>query len=185
MTLRQRRGDRITCLECGAQMSSSRTCRRCGAPVPGPPQDGTPVSLPAAQEVAKSAIMGVLAWIGIGLLNLVALYFVVASVVAGIIEGSPAQSGANYVPPWACAVIGFTGAIVLACTVVVTVRRRRRRVSERRAMAPTSPGLLPESAETAVPDRTRHLGRASGQTMVSSAVPCQWPTSLAGRKNPV
>src|SRR5215469_4180362 len=137
MTLRKGRGDRMTCVECGAQISSSRTCRRCGAPVPEPPQDYAPFSWPAAQEATKSS-MGVLAWIGVVLLNLLALYYVVLSVVVGIVEGSPAQWGANYLPPWACAVIGFAGALVPACTVVVAVRRRRRRASERRAIAPAS-----------------------------------------------
>jgi uncharacterized membrane protein YkvI len=88
-----------------------------------------------------------LAWIGIVLLNLIALYYLILSVVMGIIEGSPAQWGANYLAPWACAAIGFTAAIVPTCTAVLAVRRRGRRAREPRAIEPTSPGLLPESLD--------------------------------------
>jgi hypothetical protein len=136
----------MRCIECGAETGTRRDCRRCGAPVPESPQDDAPVSLPAAQDAAKS-LVGPLAWIGVALLNLLALYYVILSIVMGIVEGSPAQWGANYLQPWACAVIGFTGAIVPACTVVVVVRRRRRRLRERRAIAPNSPQLLPESVD--------------------------------------
>jgi uncharacterized membrane protein YkvI len=77
--------------------------------------------------------MAPLAWIGIVLLNLVALYYAILSIVVGVVFGSPAQWGANDLPLWAVAVIGFAGAMVPACTVVVAVRRRRRRVRERRS----------------------------------------------------
>jgi hypothetical protein len=40
-----------------------------------------------------------LAWIGFVLLNLLALYYLILSVVIGIIEGSPAQWGMNYLAP--------------------------------------------------------------------------------------
>jgi hypothetical protein len=106
-------------------MASARTCRRCGAPVPEPPQDA-PVPWPAAQGAVKPS-MAPLAWIGIVLLNLIALYYLILSVVVGIIEGTPAQWGANYLAPWACAAIGFTAATVPTCTVVLAVRRRGRR----------------------------------------------------------
>jgi membrane protein implicated in regulation of membrane protease activity len=95
-------------------------------------------------EAAESnRALTVLAWIGVVLLNLLALYYVILSVVVGT-EGSLAW-GVNYLPPWACAVIGFAGASVPACTVVVVVRRRRRRVREHRAVLQDSTELLPES----------------------------------------
>jgi hypothetical protein len=95
-------------------------------------------------EAAESpGVLRIVAWIGVVLLNLLALYYVILSVVVGT-EGSPAW-GVNYVPPWACAVIGFAGASVPACTVVVVVRRRRRRLREHRAIASDSAELLPES----------------------------------------
>jgi hypothetical protein len=86
--------------------------------------------------------MVLLAWIGVVLLNLLALYYVIGAVIVGT-EGNPSW-GQNYFPPWACAVIAFTGAMVPAITVVVAVRRRRLRKRERRAIASDSPGLLPE-----------------------------------------
>jgi hypothetical protein len=113
----------MTCVECGAEIGAARECRRCGAPVPEPPQGDAPVRWPAAQKAAKPP-KDTLAWIGIVLLNLLAVYYVIGSVVVGT-EGNPSW-GQNYLPPWACAVIAFTGAIVPACTVVVAVRRRRR-----------------------------------------------------------
>jgi hypothetical protein len=115
----------MTCVECGAEIGTARECRRCGAPVPKPPQDDAPIPWPAAQQAANSPkVLVPLAWIGIVLLNLLAAYYVIGSVVVGT-EGNPSW-GQNYLPPWACAVIAFTGAIVPACTVVVAVRRRRR-----------------------------------------------------------
>jgi ribosomal protein L40E len=141
-----KRGERMTCVECGAEMGTARTCRRCGAPVLEHPQDQAPVPAPALVEAAESPnVLRGLAWIGVALLNLLALYYVIGSVVTGT-EGSPAW-GANYLPPWACAVIGFTGAMVPACTVLVVVRRRRRRVRERRAIASDSPEPIPESLD--------------------------------------
>ena len=113
----------MTCFECGAEIGTARGCRRCGAPVPEPPQDDAPVPGPAAQEAAKSPKV-LLAWIGVVLLNLLAVYYVILSIVVGT-EGNPSWEQ-NYLPPWVCAVIAFTGAIVPACTVVVAVRRRRR-----------------------------------------------------------
>lgn len=133
---------RTACVGCGAEMGTARTCRRCGAPVHEHSQDQAPVPAPALVEAAESPdVLRVLAWIGVALLNLLALYYVIGSVVTGT-EGSPAW-GANYLPPWVCAVIGFTGAIVPACTVVIVVRRSR----ERRAIACDSPELLPESLD--------------------------------------
>jgi hypothetical protein len=95
-------------------------------------------------EAAESPIVNrVLAWIFAAVVTLCGLYAVVISVITGT-EGSPAW-GANYLPPWECAYIGFAGAMLLACTVIVVVRRRRRRVRERRAIAFDSPEPLPES----------------------------------------
>ena len=143
-TVSAKRGDRMTCVECGAEMGTARTCRRCGAPVPEHLQDQAPVPAPGPVEAAEwPIVLRVLSWIGVALLNLLALYYIVGSVITGT-EGSPAW-GANYLPPWVCAVVGFTGAMVPACTVIVVVRRRRRRVRERRAIASDSPEPLPES----------------------------------------
>ena len=138
-----KRGERMTCVECGAEIGAARGCRRCGAPVPGPPQDDAPVPWPAAQEAAKSPKV-VLAWAGIVLLNLLAVYYVVLSVVIGT-EGNPSW-GQNYLPPWVCAVIAFTGAIVPACTVVVAVRRRRRSADSGTASTPEFPPAETTSA---------------------------------------
>jgi hypothetical protein len=141
-TLSVKRGDRMTCIECGAEIGSAHSCRRCGAPVPEPPQDDAPGPPRVSQEAAKSPMV-LLAWMGVVLLNLLALYYVIVAVVIGT-EGNPSW-GQNYLPPWTCAFIAFTGAMVPAITVVVAVRRRRLRKRERRAMASDSPGLLPES----------------------------------------
>ena len=134
----------MKCLECRAEIGSARICQRCSAPVLESPGD-SPAPLPAAREAAKSS-MSPLAWIGIALLNLLALYYAAASIVVGIVYGSPSQWGANNLPLWAVAAIGFTGAMVPACTVVIVVRRRRRRVREQ-TMARNSPQLPLESLD--------------------------------------
>ncbi len=91
-------------------------------------------------KAAKSR--AVLAWIGAGLLNLVALFFGIGFVVAYITQGSPAQLGQDYIPLWACLFMAIICGSVPAVTVVFAARRFRGRVRQRRAAASDSRELL-------------------------------------------
>jgi hypothetical protein len=79
--------------------------------------------------------------------NFLALYALIVFAGAGITEGSQSQEGPHYIPPLVCACGALAAAAVPVLTVVVVVRRRRRRARERRAIAPDSPRLLPESPD--------------------------------------
>jgi hypothetical protein len=123
-----KRSDRMTCVECGAEMGMARRCRRCGAPIPARPQDEAPGTRTGSQQAAKwPKVLLVLVWtVGI-LLNLVALMVAIGFIVTAITEGSPAQAGPNYIPLWACAFLALMFSIVPAISVLFLVGRRRER----------------------------------------------------------
>jgi DivIVA domain-containing protein len=133
---------RTTCVECEAGMGTARRCRRCEPPDPEPPRDEAPDARPVNKNAAKpyKALLG---WtVGI-LLNIVALWIAIGFAATAITEGSPAQEGPNYIPLWACAFIAIVLSIVPGVSVFILAQRRR----ERRAIAPDSPELLPESLD--------------------------------------
>ena len=131
-----KRGDRMRCVECGAEMGSASYCQRCGAPVPVHPQDEAPGTPAISNQPAKrSKLLARLGWTVFVLLNFVALWLAIAFIVIAITEGSPAQEGPDYIPLWACAFIALMFSIVPAGTVVALVNRRRRR----RAITSDSP----------------------------------------------
>ncbi len=132
-TVSVKRGGRMTCVECGAEMGTARRCRRCGAPVPERPQEEAPGTRPGSQKAAKP-YKALLAWTVGGLLNIVALWMAIGSVGTAIIDP-------NYVPLWTGAFIASMASIVPAVSVIILVKRRRKR----RAIATDSPELLPES----------------------------------------
>ena len=136
-----KRGDRMTCVECGAETGAARRCRRCGAPAPERPRTEAPDEHPVNQKAAQR-YLALLGWTVGVLLNIVALWIAIVFVVIAISEGSPAQEGPNYVPLWACAFMAIVCSIVPAFSVVILVQRRRGR----RAIASDSPELLPEGA---------------------------------------
>ena len=141
-TVSFKRGDWMTCVECGAEMGMARRCRRCRAPVPARRRDEAPATRTVSQQAARwSKVLLVLGWTVGVLLNLVALWLVIAFVVVAITEGSAAQEGPNYVPLWACAFIALTSGFVPAVSVVFLAGRRR----ERQAIISDSPEPLPES----------------------------------------
>ena len=137
-----KRGDRMTCVECGAETGAARRCRRCGAPAPERPRTEAPDEHPVNQKAAQR-YLALLGWTVGVLLNIVALWIAIVFVVIAISEGSPAQEGPNYVPLWACAFMAIVCSIVPAFSVVILVQRRRGR----RAIASDSPELLPESLD--------------------------------------
>jgi len=143
-TISFKRGDRMMCVECGAEMGTARRCRKCGAPVPARPQDEAPRTRTVSQRAAKwPKVLLVLGWTVGVLLNLVALMVAIGFIVTAITEGSPAQEGPNYVPLWACAFIALTLSVVPAGSVLFLVRRRR----ERRAITSDSSEPLAESLD--------------------------------------
>lgn len=133
---------RVTCIECEAGMGTAPRCRRCELPVPEPPRDEAPEARPVNKKAAKryKAFLG---WTVGVLLNIIALWMAISFVAIAVTEGSPAQEGPNYIPPWVCAFIVIVLSIVPGFSVFILVRRRR----ERRAVAPDSPELLPESLD--------------------------------------
>ena len=137
-----KRGDRMTCVECGAETGAARRCRRCGAPAPERPRTEAPDEHPVNQKAAQR-YLALLGWTVGVLLNIVALWIAIVFVVIAISEGSPAQEGPNYVPLWACAFMAIVCSIVPAFSVVILVQRRRGR----RAIASDSPELLPEGLD--------------------------------------
>jgi len=132
----------VTCAECGAKIGTARRCRTCGAPVPKRPPDPAPGTGPGPQAPKW---LKVIAWIGGILLNIVALFIGIGFVVAYVTQGSPTQAGQDYIPLWACLFIAVLCGSVPAFTAVFAVRHSRSRARERRATAPDSPELLPES----------------------------------------
>jgi membrane protein implicated in regulation of membrane protease activity len=94
------------------------------------------------REAKRSTALRVLGWTVAIAVNLFALLEVLGTVVGGITEGSPAQEGPNYLPPWGFVVIGIVFSIVPAASVILVRRSRKRRATES-----DPPQLLPESLD--------------------------------------
>ncbi len=135
----------MTCVECGADMGTSKLCQRCGAPVVVRP-GGAPSTRTAGQTASKPSgawITGIVA----GSANFIALWLVIAFIAVYVTEGSPGEEGQGYVPLWAVLFVTILCGSVPVTTVVLSVRWLRRRLRERRVLASDAPVLLPETLD--------------------------------------
>lgn len=139
----------MTCVECGADMGTSKHCQRCGAPVVELAQRQSAAAKPTASVAAVTLrdVLAVGAYMVLGVANFFAVGLALLWPAMYATQGTPAEAGADYLPRGQMLIATIIFASLPTLTAYFLIRRLRRRARQRRSPASDWQVLPPESLD--------------------------------------